>query len=64
MVQQERPAASMVAVTPFDRKAEIEECAALSAVNFYILSSCEMLERLVLVQSVTDFTPFMNFRTI
>jgi len=35
----------------FDRKAKIEECAALSAVNFCVLlSSYEMLEGLVPVQ--------------
>lgn len=59
MVSQERPAASMpmVAVAPsFDRKAEIEEYAAPSAVNFHVLSSREMpLKARSCTQGVTDF---------
>lgn len=70
MVSQKRLAAlmPMVAVAAsFDRKAEIEECTALSAVNFCVLSLREMPEGRALVQGVTDFpyfASFMNFPTI
>lgn len=54
MISQKRPAASMPVVLSFDRKAEIEECAAPSAVNFRVLSLHEMPEGFLNL-GVTDF---------
>lgn len=48
-------AAPMAVVPSFDHKAEIEECAAPSAVNFRVLYSRKMPEGLAPVQGVTDF---------